>query len=154
MTTGVVTFSYTDWNARYPELGVWVGASTAQLYFNEATLYLDNTLTSPVVDIEQRTPLLYMLTAHIAQLNAPLGGQPSSPLVGRISDATEGSVTVRAQMDMPPGSPQWYSQTKYGSAYWAATAQYRMMRYSVGPQRNFQPYGSVSPWNSTYGVFK
>ena len=144
MTTGVVTFVYADWVARYPELAPWVSSSLAQLYFNEATLYLDNTLSSLVVNVEQRTPLLYMLTSHIAQLNASIGGIPSSPLVGRIADATEGSVTVRSELDMAAGSAQWYAQTKYGIAYWQATAQYRTARYLQGPVRNFQPYGSIS----------
>jgi hypothetical protein len=73
-----------------------------------------------------------MVTAHIAALNAPIGGQPSSPLVGRINNATEGTISVQTQMDYPAGSAQWFVQTKYGAAYWAATAGFRTMRY-LGP---------------------
>ena len=150
---GVVVFVYADWAARYPELAVWVGAPAAQMYFNEATLYLDNTATSLVADVTQRTMLLYMLTSHIAQINAAQGGQAASPLVGRITDATEGSVTVRAEMKYPEGSAQWYQQTKYGSAYWAATTQYRTMRYLPAPVRNFQPYGAnATGYNSGFPI--
>ena len=83
--------------------------------------------------------LLNMLTAHIAALNAPLGGQPSSPLVGRVSNATEGTVTVATDNQYPPGSVQWYQQTKYGAAFWAASAQYRTAIYAPGPRRSFEP---------------
>jgi hypothetical protein len=139
---GVAIFVYADWSALYPQLALWIGAPAAQQYFNMATIYLDNTPTSLVQDVTQRTMLLYMLTSHIAQLLAPQNGQNASPLVGRISDATEGSVTVRAEMKYPEGSAQWYQQTSYGAMYWAATTQYRTMRYLPGPVRNFQPYGA------------
>ena len=141
MAAGVVVFVYADWAARYPELAAWCSSALSQLYFNEATLYCDNTLTSPIADVLLRTPMLYMVTSHIAAMNAPLNGVQSSPLVGRISDATEGSVTVKAQMDFLPGSAQWWNQTKYGAAFWAATLQYRLARYMPGPVRTFQPYG-------------
>lgn len=137
-----VIFDYNSWALRFPEISNWVNATLATMYWQEATMLCDNTATSPISDVVQRAILLNLLTSHIAALNAPLGGQASPNLVGRISDATEGSVTVRAQMDMPPGSAQYYAQTKYGSQYWAATAQYRSARYIAAPVRNFQPYGS------------
>jgi hypothetical protein len=115
----------------------------AQQYFFEAQLYCDNTACSPIRDASQRAILLNMVTAHIAALNAPIDGQPSSPLVGRIANATQGSVTVATQMDVPPGSAQWFAQTKYGAAFWAATAQYRTMQYIPGPAYIPDPY---RPW--------
>lgn len=138
--SGVVTFSYADWSLRYPELAASVSAPLAQLYFNEASLYCDNTPTSIVRDLPTRELLLNMLTAHVASLNASLNGQESSTLVGRISNATQGSVSVATQMDLPPGSAQWFAQTKYGAAYWAATARYRTMRYVPGPVPVTEPY--------------
>jgi hypothetical protein len=95
--------------------------------------------------------LLNMLTAHIAMMNSgitassvPNGG--SSQLVGRISDATQGSVSVSADMGTAGpagGSAPWYQQTKYGAAYWQATAGYRLGgRYKRGPQPYF---GVASP---------
>jgi hypothetical protein len=85
-----------------------------------------------------------MLTAHIAWLNAPRDadgnpastGSPASPIVGRINSASEGSVSVQADIgDATAGSPSqpWYMQTRYGAAYWAATAQYRTARYVANP---------------------
>jgi hypothetical protein len=139
-----VTFSYTDWSARYPELATSVSSATAQAYFNEACLYCDNTPTSIITDAIQpggeRELLLNMVTAHIAALNAPLNGQASSPLVGRISGATEGSVSVQTQFDVAPGSAQWFAQTKYGAAYWFATTKYRTMMYVRGPVPIANPF--------------
>jgi hypothetical protein len=133
---------------RYPELAASVPQPLAQQYFAEATLYCDNTPCSIVTDLTMRTMLLNMVTAHIAALNAPLNGQASSPLVGRINSATEGSVSVGTQLDMPPGSAQWFAQTKYGLAYWQATAQFRTMRYVPGP------VPVTNPWGFRYGGFR
>ena len=120
-----VSFDFTVFSTRYPELA-FVGSSAAQLYFNEACLYQDNTgsCTGPQ-DAATQLLLLNMLTAHIAAMN----NANSSPLVGRISNATEGSVSVGTSFEVPAGSPQWFAQTKYGAAWWNATKQYRTMRY-------------------------
>lgn len=138
--TGVVAFDYGAWSGRYPELSGSVTQATAQQYFLEAELYCDNTPTSIVRDLCLRAILLNQVTAHIAALNAPLNGQPSSPLVGRISNATEGSVSVATQMDVAPGSAQWFAQTKYGAAYWQATTQFRSMLYVGGPVPVANPF--------------
>ena len=137
-----VSFSYPLWIARYPEFS-GVNPTLAAAYWSEAALYCDNTDCSPITDDSvggQRNMLLNMLTAHIAQLNAALNGQAASPLVGRINSATEGSVTVQAENQYAPGTVQWFQQTKYGSAFWAATAQYRTMRYVPGPRRVMDPW--------------
>lgn len=150
--TSPITFDWGYFSARYAELA-YVGLGLAQLYFGEAQLYCDNTSASPVQNLQQRYSFLHMITAHIAQLNAPApsgpggGTVPSSPLVGRISSATEGSVTVQAEMKVPEGVPQFWAQTKYGIAFWAAAGAYRNMFYIAGPRRSFEPYPfrTVSP---------
>lgn len=139
----IVSFDFAGWAARYPELAGAVTPQIAQQYFNEAQLYCDNSPCSPIRDASQRAILLNMVTAHIAALNAPLNGQPSSQIVGRITNAAQGSVSVAAQMDVPPGSAQWFAQTKYGAAFWAATAAYRTMHYMPGPAFLPDPY---RPW--------
>jgi len=144
----IVTFNYGNWSIRYPELAAWVGQPQAQQFFNEAQQYCDNTPCSIVQNIDQRTIFLNQLTAHITALNAPITNEPSSPLVGRISNAIEGSVTVAAQMDVPQGCPQWYAQTKYGIAYWVASAAFRTMHYIPGGNQN-----AWNPYNPTNRVF-
>ncbi len=131
-------FDYTAWIIRYPEFSPSGSQPVSQplgaAYFVEAGLYLDNVGQSPVTSDSQQSLLMNMLTAHIAALNTPTStGAPASSLVGRISNASEGSVSVAAENDYPPGTPQWFQQTKYGTAFWAATIQYRTARYLHGP---------------------
>lgn len=133
--SSVVVFNPTAFTTRYPEFST-VDSGLLYEYFTEATLYLNNTINSVVQDVATRALMLNMVTAHIAAMNGQgANGQGSSPLVGRIDSATEGSVTVHAQYtNAQSGSAAWFNQTKYGAAYWAASKPYRSFRY-VAPQR-------------------
>ncbi len=124
----VVIFDSAAFLVRYPEFST-VSAGLLQAYFDEATIYLNNTDTSPVVNITIRATLLNMATAHIAALNSGVSGQSPSSLVGRIDSATEGSVSVHADMGPVFNNQAWWIQTKYGAAYWQATRSYRTMQY-------------------------
>lgn len=106
-----------------------------QAAFAEAELIQNNTGLGPPCDTTEQSGLMNLLTAHIAVLNSPGPNGASSGLVGRIANATQGSVTVGTQFDMPPGSAQWFAQTKYGAAYWQATSVYRRMRHWPSPGR-------------------
>ena len=138
----IVSFDYAGWMARYPEFAN-VTQPQAQGYFNEATLYHRNDGQGPVNNPASQDLFLKMLTAHIAALYAPdLQGQPASTIVGRIASASEGSVSVSADMKGPE-SAEWYYQTKYGTSYWNATKQYRTMRYKHGHVRPTNPFLNV-----------
>lgn len=167
-TVGPVVFDYAWWAARYPELATWCSPEIAGSYFDLATLYLDNSDGggtpavipwlglaagsraggSPVTDIPRRQMLLGLLTSHIAALNAPLNGQASPTTVGRIASAGEGTVNVSFAYPEVAGA-EWFVQTKYGAAYWAATARYRTARYYPGPQ----PFGRGAGFYSGRGRF-
>lgn len=135
-----VTFNYATWTARYPEFSD-VSEPTAQAYFDEATIYHDNTGAGPVSDATRQLMLLNMLTAHIAFLYSGANGQGASPLVGRVSNASEGSVSVQAEMTSTPEAlADFYKQSKYGLSYWNATAFMRTARYIPGPRRIFSPW--------------
>jgi len=122
----------------YPEFS-YIGIAQAQGYFNQAELYCRNCLNI-VCNVNSLTMFLYTLTAHIASLFAPAAnGQASSPLVGRIANASEGSVSVATEYPAVPAAT-WYVQTKYGAAFWEATKGYRTMRYIPGITRNMQPW--------------
>ena len=127
----IVAFDPNIFLGRYPEF-VPISTAALQAYFTEATIYLNNTDGSPVTDITIRTMLLNMLVAHIAALNSGIGGQAASPLVGRVDQASEGSVSFHADMGPVTNSQAWYAQTKYGAAYWSATASYRTFQYFPG----------------------
>jgi hypothetical protein len=134
MADGVVTFDYTGWVTAYPEFGV-VAQPQAQDFFNRATLYVDNTPSSPISDLTQRAILLNMATAHMAKLFALVNGQAPG-VVGRISSATEGSVSVQTVYAEPRTDVQaWWNQTTYGASFWAATLRYRAGFYVPPPRR-------------------
>lgn len=127
----VVTFDLAAFRARYPEF-VSVADLTITAYFGEAQLYLDNTDASIVADVTRRAVLLNMLTAHIAVLNSGVNGEAPSALVGRVNQASEGSVSVSADMGPVTGSSAWFMQTKYGAAFWQASLPYRSFQYVPG----------------------
>lgn len=139
--TAAVTFNYAVWIARYPEF-LAVSEPLAQAYFDESNLYCQNAVCNPAFRAGVLPTLLNMLTAHIAWLNAPRDangnpastGQPAAPIVGRINQATEGSVNVGVELDAS-GSPSeaWFTQSRYGFAFWQATAQFRTARYLANP---------------------
>lgn len=132
-----VTFNYTAFVARYPEFSA-VTEPLAQLYFNEACLYCDNTGAGPVKDEGTLAVLLNMLTAHVAALAA-------SSQVGRVASASEGSVSASFDLQVP-GTAAWFTQTKYGLAFWQATAQYRTAHIYPAVRRNMDPFNPM--WRS------
>jgi len=135
-TSGQVRFDYAWFQRRYPEISEWCSPDQAEMYFDLATGFLDNRDAggacpprgSPVTDTKTRQRLLGLLTAHVATLFAPLGGVASPTLVGRVSSASEGSVSVTAEFPDTPGA-EWFNQTKYGAMFWQLTKQYRVARY-------------------------
>lgn len=131
----IVQFSFATFAARYPEFAA-VNPATAQLWFNEAGLYNRNDGGGPVNDAAVQLMLMNMLTAHIGMMAGALNpiGNPESAVVGRISSATEGSVSVQVDYDTSakPGTQAWAIQTQYGAAWWQATLQFRSARYSPG----------------------
>lgn len=139
----MLPFVYATWVASFPELAN-VSPAQAAMYYSFATLYFD--AAGWPSSLPQAPALLNLLTAHIAFLFSPrdaqgnpssTGAVPPPALVGRISSATEGSVTVQTDFEANSGSPSqgWYEQSRYGLAYWAATAQFRTGVYMGGQQR-------------------
>jgi hypothetical protein len=123
-----VVFDPAAFKVRYPEFTA-VDNDTLVAYFAEATLYLDNTDASPITNTVTRGVLLNMIVAHLAQIYSGSNGQAPSQLVGRISQAGEGSVSVSTDAMPNAGSAAWFNQTKYGAQYWAATLPLRRFRY-------------------------
>ncbi len=147
----VAVFDFATFNALYPELSK-VTAPVGALLFSQAGLYLDNTDASPVQDVTARTLLLYMVTAHLASLSPGLaadGSAAAQGLVGRITNASEGSVSLALDYGTQSASAAYWLQSPYGAAFWQASAPYRMGRY-VPPNR-----GPLAPddfqFRSLYG---
>jgi hypothetical protein len=143
-----VQFDFTLWVTQYPEFASIITADMADVFFSIATNLHANDGSGPVNDAAFQTNLINMVVAHLAALFGPQpGGQPPSPLVGRINSASEGSVSVGT--DWPSkevtSSEAWWIQTRYGALYWTATAIFRTFRYVPGRQRRFDPWPWANP---------
>lgn len=147
----VVVFNYATWVLRYPEFGA-VSSGTAQLYFNEAQQFCDNSDCSPApagAPNFTRDTLLNMLTAHIAALAARSAA--GNGVVGRIDAATQGSVNLHLAYEAP-GSASWFTQTPYGAAFWQASAPYRLSVYAAPPCFP-APFGIGFPNGAGWGMW-
>lgn len=142
----IVQFDPVAFKVRYPEFAS-VDNTLLEAYFTEATLYQRNDGCGPVNDPKIQLLNLNQLTAHIAKMNAPIAGVPASDLVGRINTATQGSVSVGSEYNTDASDLEaWAIQTKYGAAWWAATAWVRTFRYRAPPQRALTPGLWGWPW--------
>lgn len=146
----IVSFNYGAWVALFPQFWVttptYTGLTEAQVtgvILPLAEQYCRNDGGGPVNNAGLQTQLLNLMVAHVAQLLFGSSTQPVSPLVGRISNATEGSVSVATDFPTTP-SNAWFVQTQYGAAYWQLILPFRLGRYypKVTPQR--QP--GAGPW--------
>ena len=126
-----VIFNPANFKARYPEFTA-VSDDSLTMCFDEATLYLSNSDNSPVQNIARRTTLLNMLTAHVAFLSGKLSADGMPKPVGRVSNASEGSVSAGFEY-ATPGTQAWFVQTQYGASFWQATVNLRSMRYIARP---------------------
>ena len=135
-----VSFSYSSFVAQFPTFG-YLTSDQVQNYWTMATGFVHNDGGGLVCSQSIQSALLNLATAHLCQLFAPTAqGQAASPLVGRISNASEGSVSIATEMQMPAGTAQWWNQSPYGAAAWEMMKPYRTMRYIPGPQRWFNPW--------------
>ena len=109
-----------------------------------AEQYVRNDGLGPVQTAQSQTNLLNLCVAHICVLFYGINGNAPSPMVGRISDATQGSVSVSAEMPSSENAnAAWFNQTPYGAALWAAMAPYRTARYL--PSCRSRRWG-INPW--------
>jgi hypothetical protein len=125
---GVVVFDPVEFRALYPA----ITATDAQLedYFAMAESFLDNTECSVVKDLGSRKRMLYLLVAHIATITGM--AEKGNPVVGRISSATEGTVSVSLDYGTMGNNERWYLQTPWGAMYWQLTKRYRSAVYRLG----------------------
>jgi hypothetical protein len=156
MGVSPVVFNYATWLLFFPELS---GITSEVLYspdpsdgiavgfFPTATMYIRNDGAGPVNDPAMQKNLLYYATAHVAFLRSPRtngvpttgGTEPPLPIVGRIASATEGSVSLTAEMAGLPASAAWWNQDPYGAAVWDMLKPLRTMRYVPSPRRLYNP---------------
>lgn len=128
----IVELDTVKFRAMFPEFSNVADLSLPFL-FEKSTDYLNNTHFSLVDDAAKRERLLYLLMAHLAYMkygdSQKNGG---SGMVGRISSASEGSVSVSSDVGQVEFRYSWYTQSPYGMDFWQATKVYRMAQYYPG----------------------
>jgi hypothetical protein len=145
----IVAFNYDNWVQLFPQFA-YLSSAQVQLYWSLAQQVHRNDGGGPVQDATTQTNLLNLATAHIVQLFAPPSTGGSSPgrdpsVVGRITSASEGSVSVSTDMPVTPSSA-WWMQTQWGAAYWQFTAPFRTMRYIAATPKPANPWPIFGGW--------
>lgn len=140
----IAVFNYLQWAALFPALGDSVDEATASGFFSIAGFLLDNSDCSPVPDVNARLTYLNYVTAHLAALSGyPVAaGQVPSPsgVIGRVSSATEGTVSVDSEWGGSVSkSEAFWLQSQYGAIFWQLTRWLRTARYVPAPPRYFGP---------------
>lgn len=141
MLTGVAVWNPGIFLAMFPEFTASYNVNPARyeaIFTYRAPRILSNSPTSPVQDVQQRLGLLNMLVAHIAYLNGALSADGQTRPVGRVSDASEGSVSASFDYgDMKDATGAWFKQSQYGAEFWQATSSLRGFNYSPRPTQTF-----------------
>lgn len=128
MANGVLVFDYAEWTAMYPVFQS-VPEALATSYFGMAELFLNNTESSPVCDVDIRKTMLYLITAHIAFLmsRAMAGDGSGAAITGQMTNATEGTVTAGFAASQSQNAEYW-NQSQYGKMYWQLILPWRGFR--------------------------
>lgn len=153
----VVVFDPATFKLAFPEFAQVPDARLTVLFGMVTATTIDNTDASIVVDPAQRAPMIDLLIAHMLTLFGYVRTDgtsvPGTGVVGRVSSATEGSVSTSLEYRAAATATEaWYNQTPYGAMYWAMTAPFRSFRYvalghsGVGHSidyRNRQRFGMI-----------
>lgn len=95
-----------------------------QYFFEQVEFTILGNSESDCLSVGLRKKLFYLLVAHEAELQNRIDGGNSN-LIGRVSSATEGSVSIATQFPEIKGKIASYlSQTQYGLRYLAMIAPY------------------------------
>lgn len=124
----VVEFNPVEFKIIYP---IFDDLNDIQLehFFTIAEQLVDNTNCSFVTDLKERKILLYLLVAHQAALQSNINEGNNG--VGRVSSATEGTVSISLDYGTMSDNSKWYEQTQYGAEYWQLIKKYRSFVYRM-----------------------
>src|SRR4051812_40368147 len=114
-----VDFDYAAWSALFPQFSTITQQQVSGLVLPIAEQYCRNDGGGPVTTAAIQTNLLNLMVAHCCQLLFGVNGNAPSEIVGRISDATEGSVSVSTEFPTTPTNA-WFVQTPWGAMFWQA----------------------------------
>lgn len=138
----VVAFDYSAWSALFPEFSTTVTEPQADALFAAATVLHRNDGGGPVSIAQIQTTALNYVVAHLAFLQYGTNDSPGgkSGAVGRLSSATEGSVSAQFDYGEVTKSEAFWVQSQYGAFYWQMTAPYRTARYLPNPCQLVPPF--------------
>jgi len=135
ITPGIVTFDPAAFKSAFPAFST-VPDAVLTFNFNLATIQLNNSYGSVVKDAPTRAQLLNLVTAHITALLNGMNGQAPTGTVGRVANASQGSVSVQLEFRTDSEAASFYAQTTWGSLFWQLTALYRTFRYASRAHHN------------------
>jgi hypothetical protein len=135
ITPGIVTFDPAAFKSAFPAFST-VPDAALQFNFGLATLQLNNSYSSVVQDEPTRAQLLNLLTAHFTAILNGTNGQAPTGVVGRVANATEGSVSVQLEFRTDSEAASFYAQSPFGALFWQLTVIYRTFRYASPACRN------------------
>jgi hypothetical protein len=140
-----VPFVFDVWASAYPMFSNIDQNTIQAVVLPLAQSYHRNDGGGPINDPVIQTQALWLAVAHVAQLMFGSTTQEASPLVGRVSNATEGSISVTAEYNDKNPAGAWWEQTTYGAAYWQLIKSYAMGFYhpKVTPLGRAWIYGGV-----------
>jgi hypothetical protein len=160
-----VTFDLQTFLGLFPEFTPLSQGFLNAMFMRATGSIIANAVTNPANNDGNLAYLIYLVTAHLAWLNCQkdVNGQPTaqtsaqqaSQQVGRISQATQGSVSVTLEWpgNDPSAQEKFLVQTRYGAEYWAATAQYRTAQYAARPTFVIGGRFRNPLWRSTTGLW-
>lgn len=123
-----VPFDYQDWAAAYPEFSNVTETQITMRILPLARQVIAGFIGC-VTDPQEQINFLWLMVAHLCQLNFGTAASPATGLVGRVASATEGSVSV--QLDFQATQNQaWYVQTSYGALFWQLARPYWLGGFS------------------------
>lgn len=122
----IVGFDVSEFRAIYTTFSSITDAQL-QYFFAKAEMRINNTVNS-CVPYDQRKVFLYLLVAHMAELQSRINAGNGN-LVGNISSATQGSTSIGVSIPPISSGNYWYMQTPYGAEYWDLTKKYRSALY-------------------------
>lgn len=122
--SNVYVFDPVAFKLAYPQFAKFTNEQLIQFFEEVENSVVDNTESS-CFSLANRKKWFYLLVAHNAELQNRIDSG-NTGLVGRISSATEGSVSITTDYNMGDGAlGQWLNQTPYGAKFFALTTAWR-----------------------------
>ena len=150
--SNVFVFNPTEFKSIFTQFSARSDAQLSWFFTAVENDVLDNTETA-CISLSTRKKLFFLLVAHKAELQNRIDSG-NTGLVGRISSATEGSVSISTDyLSSPTALAQWLNQTPYGAEYYALTARYRTALWNAATRpmpvkRNGLPYILPNTWGN------